>query len=263
MLPDVPQYALREAFKKRDVKVNGQRVGMDAVIEPGAEVQIYTRDLQPKAVEIPVIYQDERLLVVFKPAGVSCEPDAKGGQTLPQLLKAQMDLPSLPLLCHRLDNPTEGLILLAKDERIQQLLQDAFRSRQIHKTYTCIVRDTPSPARRVMTDYLVKDAQKAHVRVLDHPAPGAKQIITEYSVLQPGRCARLSVRLHTGRTHQIRAHMASIGHPLLGDDLYGDRAFNKECKTRRLMLCSTELRFSLEGELGDLNQHVFTCKPTF
>ena len=265
MLPEIPEYALREAFRKRDVKVNGQRVGMDAVIQPGAEVQVYTRDTQAKSIEIPVIYEDDNVLVVFKPAGVSCEADFKGGKTLPQLLHTQkLDASAKePLLCHRLDNPTEGLILLAKNERVQQLMQDAFRERQVHKTYTCIVKGTPDIKSRILSDYLIKDAKNAQVRVCPRNVPGSKTIITEYTVMVPGECAVLSVRLHTGRTHQIRAHMAYIGHPLLGDDQYGDRVFNKAHKVRRLMLCSTGLSFSLEGELAYLNQKTFCCKPTF
>lgn len=267
MLPEIPEYAIREAFRKRDVKLNGQRVGMDAVILPGAEVQIYTRDLESKAVEVPVIYEDQNVLVVFKPSGVSCEADSKGGKTLPQLLHTQMleKDPSAaePLLCHRLDNPTEGLILLAKTERVQQLLQDAFRNHQVHKTYTCIVKETPEPETRILSDYLIKDAQNARVEVSGHKVPGSKRIVTEYTVAVPGECAVLTVRLHTGRTHQIRAHMAFIGHPLLGDDQYGDREFNKIHRVRKLMLCSTELAFSLKGEMAYLNQRTFRCQPSF
>ena len=261
MLPEVPEYLLREAFRKRDGKINGQRAGMDAEIIPGAQISIYTREVEQKRIDIPVIYEDENVLVVHKPSGVSCEPDSKGGKTLTQLL--QTPDRQEPLLCHRLDNPTEGLVLLAKSENIQQLLQDAFRQHQIHKTYTCLVRGTPSHAHAVLRHYLLKDAKKARVRVVGHDVPGAKEIITEYTVTQTGECSRLSVRLHTGRTHQIRAHMAFMGYPLLGDDQYGDREFNKQHKTRKLMLCASELRFTLEGQLQYLNKLVFTCKPSF
>lgn len=263
MLPQVPEYALREAFQKRDVKVNGQRVGLDALVVPGAEVKIYTRDLEEKQRKIDVLYEDENVLAAFKPAGISCEPDAKGGQTLPQMLKVQLNLSVEPLLCHRLDNPTEGLILLAKTERIQLLLQDAFRNRLIHKEYTCLVLDTPKPSHAVLEHYLIKDAKHARVRVTPHAGPTSKSIVTEYSVLAEGEKCRVRIRLHTGRTHQIRAHMAFIGHPVLGDDQYGDREANKRLKARRLMLCSTKLTFELQGELAYLNDHPLLCKPTF
>ena len=264
MLPDVPEYALREAFQKRDVKVNGQRVGMEASVLPGAEVKIYTRDLEARQPLIPIVYEDERVLVVFKPAGISCEPDAKGGRTLTQaLLMQKPDLNTEPLLCHRLDNPTEGLIVLAKTEAAQLELQNAFRNRQVHKEYTCVVLGTPTPAHDVLEHYLVKDAKHAKVRVTPHESREARKIVTEYAVIQKGECARLRIQLHTGRTHQIRAHMAFMGYPLLGDDQYGDREANKHYKARRLMLCSTRLQFELEGELSYLNQLELKCQPTF
>ena len=264
MLPEVPEYALREAFQKRDVKVNGQRVGLDAQLIPGAEVRIYTRDLEAKQTLISVLYEDQNVLVVFKPAGISCEPDAKGGKTLTQLLLSQKpELNAEPLLCHRLDNPTEGLILLAKSPWVQQALQDAFRARRIRKEYTCMVLGTPSPEHAVLEHYLIKDAKHSRVRITPHENRDAKRIVTEYTVIRNGECARLRIQLHTGRTHQIRAHMAFMGHPLLGDDQYGNREANKHYKARRLMLCSTGLSFDLDGELSYLNEKDFCCQPTF
>lgn len=264
-LPQVPFYALREAFQKRDVKVNGKRVGMDAMVQPGAEITVFVRETQSTA--IPVVYQDDNLLIVVKPAGISCEADARGGHTLTalvqdQLLRTDPSAPE-PLLCHRLDNPTEGLLILAKTPQAQGWLEEAFRQRQIHKEYICLVRGIPSPAHRLMNDWLIKDAKHACVRVSNRELPGAKTISTEYNVLEAGECSRVRILLHTGRTHQIRAHMAYIGHPLLGDDQYGDRAFNRAHKARRLMLCSCALRFSLTGPLAYLNDKTFTIQPSF
>lgn len=266
MLPEVPEYALRDAFRNRDVKVNGSRVSIDAMLTPGAEVCVYTCDTKA-ARTLTVVYEDESVLVAVKPAGISCEKDDKGGRTLTQLLHAQLLAQGAeaaePLLCHRLDNPTEGLIILAKTPEAQQLLVQAFRDRQVHKEYTCVVRGTPSPRCAVLAAFLVKDAAKARVYVTRQEKPGAKRIVTEYEVLEEGECARLRIHLHTGRTHQIRAHMAYIGHPLLGDDLYGDRAFNKQMKARGLMLCASSLSFALEGKLSYLNERTFTYRPAF
>lgn len=266
MLPDVPEYLLRDAFRKRDVKVNGSRVGMDALAHSGNEVLIYTQDKEQKPF-VNVLYQDERVVVAVKPAGVSCEPDAKGGMPFPQLVHKQLlkadPAASCPLLCHRLDNPTEGLLLMAKDERTQLLLQQAFHDHLIHKSYTCLVAGTPKPAHAVLNAYLQKDAKHARVHVTAAQREGSKPIVTEYKVVQAGDAARLQIRLHTGRTHQIRAHMAFIGHPLLGDDRYGNREQSRIHKARRLMLCASELRFALTGELAYLNDCVFTCEPSF
>ena len=266
MLPELPEFAVREAFEKRDVKVNGTRVGRDARIVPGAEIKVYAREIAARPL-IKTLYLDENVMVVVKPAGVSCERDAKGGKTITGLaleaLLASEPGALEPVLCHRLDNQTDGLFLLARNAAAQEALETAFRKRQVHKEYTCVVRGTPTPAHCVLRAYLRKDAQHARVRILPHEERGAQTIVTEYTVLEAGECARLAVTLHTGRTHQIRAHMAFIGHPLLGDDQYGDRAFNKAHRAKRLMLSATGLSFALEGKLNYLNQKTFTVQPEF
>lgn len=264
MLPELPEYALREAFQKRDVKVNGQRVGLDAKVVPGAEVKIYTRDLATKQSFLSVVYEDENILVVNKPSGISCEKDAKGGKTLTQQIYEQKpELVCEPLLCHRLDNPTEGLLLLAKNELVQLEMQEAFRKHQVYKEYTCLVLGIPKPEHAVLHHFLIKDAKHASVRVTSQNEMSAKPIVTEYFVLKSGECSRLRIRLHTGRTHQIRAHMAFVGHPLLGDDQYGDREANKYFKARKLMLCSSGLSFELIGRMSYLNEKTFSCQPSF
>lgn len=262
MLPQVPEYALRRAFQKRDVKVDGRRVDLSAMAGPGTQVCIYTDEAREKTV--PIVYLDENVLVAVKPAGVSCEPDRKGGKTFPQLLHEQMGPETAePLLCHRLDNPTEGLLLLARTPDVQQAAQNAFRRGEVRKEYECLVRGTPSPRHAMLEAWLAKDALHARVRVLARETESAKRIVTEYDVLEPGDCARLRIRLHTGRTHQIRAHMAFIGHPLLGDDQYGDREFNRAMKARRLMLCSVSLSLQTSGPLAYLKGRTFTATPSF
>ena len=266
MLPGVPDHAVRQAFDKRDVKQNGQRVSRDAELIPGAEVKLYTayEDVLPA---LPIVYLDEHIMVVHKPAGVSCQTDGKGGCTVAELahqaLKQKQPDAACPVVCHRLDNQTEGLLVLARTEEARLAMEEGFYHHRIHKRYTCIVKGTPQPRERILRAWLRKDAAKARVQVLTHEAPGALPIITEYRVAEAGECARLVVTLHTGRTHQIRAQMAAIGHPLLGDDQYGDRTFNKQYKTRRLMLCATELRFAMEGRWAYLNELKLTVKPSF
>lgn len=266
MLPELPEYAVREAFNKRDVKVNGRRVGRDARVEAGAEVALYAREV-PVRPPLRIVYADDNVLAVVKPAGVSCERDPKGGKTVTELardalLALQPDARE-PLLCHRLDNQTDGLLLLARHEKAQAELERAFYERLIHKTYICVVRGTPEPAHRVLRAFLRKDARNARVFILPREERGALPVVTEYTVLEKGECARLQIALHTGRTHQIRAHLASIGHPLLGDDLYGDRAFNKRHRASRLLLSAAGLSFSLLGELEYLNEKEFTYRPEF
>ncbi len=266
MLPEVPKGDLLKAFEKKDVKQDGVRVRKDAMAQPGACVQIYLRQLYAP-MELPVLYQDARVLVVRKPAGISCQSDAKGGKTITELMGEQLRLaePSVrdPLLCHRLDAPTQGLMMLARDEATQALLQEAFRKRQIHKQYICLVKGSPEPPQAVKTAYLHKDAQQARVYVRREMSDGALTIRTGYRVLESGDISRLHVDLYTGRTHQIRAHMAYLGHPLLGDDLYGDREFNRLNKARRLMLCAARLWCTLQGEMSYLNQFNWATEPDF
>lgn len=106
--------------------------------------------------------------------------------------------------------------------------------------------------------YLVKDARAARVAIFDHEVPHSKPIVTAYETLEAGPVSRLRVHLITGRTHQIRAHMAALGHPLLGDDVYGDRAFNRRQHARRLMLCAAELTLDTGGALPQLDGRRFT-----
>lgn len=267
MLPQLPEYAVREALDRRDVKLNGKRVDRQAMLIPGAEVRLYTPGEKIQEPEIPILYGDSRVLVIRKPAGISCQKDAKGGQTITELVARQLrrQEPNArePLLCHRLDNQTDGLLLLCLDEEAQAAMEEAFRQRRIRKRYLCLTKGTPQPDHAVLRAFLTKDSEKALVRIIRKEQPGSLPIVTEYTVLEPGPCARVEILLHTGRTHQIRAQMAAIGHPLLGDDKYGDREFNKRRRARRLMLCAAELRFELDGEWAYLNDLRLSISPEF
>jgi 23S rRNA pseudouridine955/2504/2580 synthase len=264
MLPLVASECLRDAFKRRDVKLNGIRAAKDEPVCKGMNVAVYLSDsCEGKSPRI--IYEDERLIVIDKPSGISCDADEKGGLTIGEALQSaypdRFSAPPMP--CHRLDNQTAGLLILARDEVTRRLMEQAFRERMVHKRYVCMVRGEPKPAHAVLNAYLHKDAHNAKVTVLDVPRQDAVAIRTEYTVLAGGEASRLLVTLHTGRTHQIRAHLAHIGHPLLGDDKYGDRLFNRLHHARRLMLCATELTFSMTGELAYLNGKRFSVDPDF
>ena len=131
------------------------------------------------------------------------------------------------------------------------------------KRYICLVRGMMKPPAATCKAYLLKDAQAARVTILDHPVPGAKSISTAYETLESGPISRLRVHLLTGRTHQIRAHLAALGHPLLGDDVYGDRAFNRLNHARRLMLCAASLTLETGGQLPQLDGRTFTIDCPF
>ena len=245
----LPESEVRAVFAARDVKQNGSRVSKDDAVLPGSEVTLFTG----YRMEIPVVYEDEHILALDKPAGVSCDADAYGSMTVQDWAAFYAAGAFVPRMCHRLDNPTSGLIVLAKDEGTETALKRMFQQHTGQKEYCCLVRGTPRPESRLCTAWLMKDAEHARVRIYDHEVPEAKRIETEYRLQRAGAVSKLKVLPHTGRTHQIRAHMAFLGHPLLGDDLYGDRRFNQEYGKGRLMLRSVGLHIDTAGALPELD----------
>lgn len=261
--PELPSWALRDAFTHRDVKVDGKRVKADLRVHGGEWVQVYVMEQSPA---LDVVYEDANLLLINKRPGISVTEDAGGGATLTDMVARyarQRGEAVSPQPVHRLDNQTSGLVLFAKNQEAQAILEDAFRERLPKKEYTCLVRGIPKPPQALCRAYLTKDAAAAHVTIHDHETPGSKPIATAYETLEAGPISRLRVELITGRTHQIRAHMAALGHPLLGDDVYGDRAFNRANKARRLMLCATRLTLYTGGRLPEVEGHTFTISCPF
>lgn len=264
-LPELPQPVVRESFRRRDVKLDGRRVPPDARVRGGQTVAVYC--MEQAAAPVDVVYEDADVLLVNKRAGISVTPDEGTGACLIDLCHRHLLLSDPgaqpPRPCHRLDNPTSGLCLLAKNARAEEILLAAFRDRTLDKRYTCLVRGVMKPPAATCRAWLCKDAANARVSIHDAPLPGAKPIVTAYETLEAGPVSRLSVLLITGRTHQIRAHMAALGHPLVGDDLYGDRAFNRQQKARRLMLCATSLTLDTSGALPRLDGRTFAIDCPF
>lgn len=258
--PLLPSHVLRDAFAARDVKMNGVRAGRDEKIAPGARVTVYTGFCP----ELPVVFEDENILLINKPAGISAEEDGRGGMTVLSLLTERAQGRYTPRLCHRLDNPTSGLLLLCKNDESEAALLSAFAERKLEKIYQCLVRGEMRPPAALKEAYLIKDAQRARVRVITHETSGALPIATAYETLAfDGALSRLRVTLLTGRTHQIRAHMSFLSHPILGDDKYGDRALNRRYKTTLLRLCATELTLRPGGALAYLDGRHFSIQPPF
>ena len=266
-MPEIDAIALRQAFGRRDVKVNGQRVKQDHRISPGDQVQVYYVTSAQTHLSLDVVYEDRDVLLLNKRAGISVDADDGPGITLTHMaqryVQANGEDGSVVTPCYWLDNQTCGLILFARHEGAAAILYDAFRSRTVEKHYTCLVRGQPKPPAATCKAFLRKDARFARVSVMDAPSPGAKPIITAYETITPGDVSRLRVHLITGRTHQIRAHMAALGHPLLGDDLYGDRRFNRLHKVRRLCLCATSLTLHTGGRLPQLDGKTFRIDCPF
>ena len=225
--------------------------------------------------ELAVAYEDDQLLVADKPAGlpVLAEgdlPDTLINRALRYLFQKgeyHPDSGFTPCLCHRLDTGTSGLVMIAKTALCRDALLEAIEQHRLKKTYLCVTFGWPNPPQGTLRGYLLKDARRGVVRVTERPQPGARQIVTGYRTLaKSGRLALLEVDLVTGRTHQIRAHLASIGCPLVGDSKYGNQAANRELRAKYQLLCASRLqlpRFDA-AELQSLSGKCFSApKPWF
>lgn len=276
--PEIPHWAIKKAIQNRDVRVDGARVSSGEMrVLAGQEIRAYwpknaiiSRDEDTQsAKKLEIAYEDEHVLLVIKPQGLPSqdENDPRAGDTALTRAVARLEKAGSKTdfvrLCHRLDVQTGGLLLMTKDDAAYESAVQAFSQRTMRKFYICRVKGCPSQAEAVMHAYLRKDAELARVSVTDYPARGAAQISTAYRVLENGEFARLEVELLTGRTHQIRAHLAHIGHPILGDDKYGDRLLNRRLGLRRQQLWATRMIFKAEGALAYLNGRSFECACPF
>ena len=265
--PQISSQALREIFSRRDVKVNGTRVHSDHIVYTEDRIQIFYMENAVVEDVLDIVYEDQDVLLINKRSGISVESDPGGGLSLSELCARylhQKDSDCFePQPCHRLDNKTCGLILFAKNENALNILLDVFKTRTLEKYYICLVKGFMKPPAAVCKAWLTKDAEMGRVSVSDHPSANSREIITAYETLENGQISRLKVHLITGRTHQIRAHLSALGHPLLGDDIYGDRDFNKANKCRQLRLCANELTLDTSGRLPALDGKHFRIEPPF
>lgn len=259
-LPLLPARAVREALKKKDIKVNGVRAGENVAVLQGDKIDLFT----PVAMrEIPVLYEDEDCLIVNKPSGLNTDNNLRSSFSLLSWAKERAGEDERMALVHRLDNQTGGLVVLAKNPAAEEALKDMFKGRQLLKQYECLVIGEMPKKTAVEKAYLIKDNEKGRVRVYADEVPQSREIVTEYTVLKPGAVSRLSVTLHTGRTHQIRAHLAFLGHPVLGDEVYGQRDFNRKYKAGELKLCATTLAFYKDCPVPGLRGKRFSVEPLF
>ena len=271
---DVPMWAIREAIKKRDVRIDGVRISADTRVHEGQEIRVFWPKrlmvAEKKALPAPeIVYEDEKILLINKPQGIASQNEDNplaGDSALTraiEMLKARGESTDHVHLCHRLDVQTGGLLLIAKDDDAYESAVEAFTERTFRKIYTCRVKGCPSRKEETMRAWLRKDAQLSRVAITDYPARGAQEIVTGYRVVERSEYARLEVELITGRTHQIRAHLAHIGHPILGDDKYGDRMLNRQLGIRKQQLWATQMIFEAKGALSYLNGRSFAVKCPF
>lgn len=241
-------FALRALLKAREVRVNGVRVGENVALKAGDEVCYYMTRAQEEKRAFSVVYEDENIAVLDKESGVNSEA-----------VFSELARRGEAYFIHRLDRNTEGLMVFAKNREAERELLSCFRERRVEKRYLALVFDKPPKAHDVLSAYLEKDKTAPHVRIFD--VPRGEKIVTEYRVLEErGETTLLEVTLHTGKTHQIRAHLAFIGCPVVGDEKYGDAAKNRAAHATRQRLLSKSLRLDSAGPLTYLNGKKFVSQ---
>lgn len=243
-----------KALRTKKIKVNGKKMEPSYRLMEGDAVRSFVLEIK-KSRPVDILYEDENLLAVNKPAGLlSLDVTGRTEDTMldrvNSLLAERGEKTAYPV--HRIDFNTSGILLLAKNGRAGEILDRMIKERKIRKSYLCVVKGRPSPDKGRLENQLFKDAKKTRVYVAEHTVKGSKTAITDYRVVASRNGLSLvECHLLTGRTHQIRCQMAHAGHPLLGDDKYGSKEWNREKGERRQLLSSYKTTFDF-GEEGSL-----------
>ncbi len=287
--PHLPQALLYKAIRKKDIRRNGKRCTMADRLEMGDELSLFlpadvletappTYEFMHASHKLDIVYEDNHVLLLNKPVGLLVHPDDREfGDTL--IFRVQRYLyekgeydPAVensfaPALVNRIDRNTAGIVIAAKTAVALRILNQKLKEREIEKYYLCLVHGKMPQQEDTLEGYLEKNEAKNRVYVSRNPLPGGRTIRTHYRVLEHRNgLSLLEIHLLTGRTHQIRAHLASIGHPLLGDGKYGSNTQNKGTGFTKQALCSYRLQFAFTtpaDELEYLNGKEFALQEVW
>ena len=275
-VPLLPAPLAQKYIRLKRVKVNGKGSKRDARLERGDVLQLYINDeffdaptpdnafLRVEAPRLDIIYEDEHLLLLNKRPGMVVHPDDREQvNTLITHVQAYLyqkrewsprwENAFAPALCNRIDRNTGGIVIAAKTAEALRVMNQKIRDRELQKLYLCVIHGEMEPPDGQLKGYILKDGDRAQVRVFDKPVPGGRTAVTLYRTLKRRNgLSLMECDLITGRTHQIRAQFAAAGHPLLGDGKYGRERDNRRFDRRFQALYSYKLRFAFTTDAGPL-----------
>lgn len=287
--PNLPKSLMYKYIRIKRIKVNGKRTDISARLNLGDKIDLYINDeffekapahydflSAPKRLDI--VYEDENIILLNKKAGLLSHPD--DGEYIDTLItrvkrylydkgeyNPENENSFTPALANRIDRNTSGIVMTAKNAMALRVLCQKIKDRELHKYYLCVVHGIPKEKSATLEGYLFKDEKKNKVFVSKKSSAQSKLIRTKYTVLKSmNGLSLVEIELLTGRTHQIRAHMASIGCPLLGDGKYGTNKLNKKSGLKKQCLCSYKLEFDFTTDaegLEYLNGKSFEIKEVW
>ena len=275
-VPNLPDSLMYKYIRLKRIKLNGKRCEISTRLSEGDTVDMYINDeffeqrfdrydFMHASKEINVLYEDDQIMLLDKKVGLLSHPDEREyNDTLLTRIKRYLyekgsydpsdENSFAPALINRIDRNTGGIVMAAKNAEALRIMNRKLKDREIRKFYLCVIHGTLKNKENILHGWLIKDEKKNLVKVLDHPANGAKEIRTKYRVLAENENMSLvEIELLTGRTHQIRAHFASIGHPLLGDGKYGRNSMNRESGYKKQFLYSYAIKFDFRTDAQALN----------